>query len=124
MKKRFFWAVLAAAAASILAQGCASRPAGDEIKFGVWASQQNLWDEAIFRWKKALESNPNSAAAHNNLAVAYERKGMFDEALKEYELALKLDPKNESIKSNSDHCKENLQPAKPAAEAKKSDAKK
>ena len=44
---------------------------------------------------------------------------MFDEALKEYETALKLDPKNDSVKSNLQKCKEQLQPPKAAAEAKK-----
>jgi Flp pilus assembly protein TadD len=124
MKKKVLWAVIGAAAAAVLVQGCVSRPAADQIKFGVWASRQNLWDEAIFRWKKALESRPGSAAAHNNLAVAYERKGMFDEAVKEYELALKLDPKNETVKSNLEKCKENMKPAKSEGEAKKTDAKK
>jgi len=123
MKKTLFWVIIGAAAA-LLVPGCASRPSADQVKFGVWASQQDLWDEAVFRWKKALEANPGSAAAHNNLAVAYERKGLFDEAVKEYELALKIAPKNETVKSNLEKCKENIKPAKAEAEAKKTDAKK
>jgi Flp pilus assembly protein TadD len=124
MKKPLLWVILGAAAAALIVPGCASRPVADQVKFGVWASQQDLWDEATFRWKKALEANPDSVAAHNNLGVAYERKGLFDEAVKEYELALKLAPKNETVKSNLEKCKENLKPAKPEAEAKKADAKK
>jgi len=45
-------------------------------------------------------SNPDSAAAHNNLAVAYEKKGLLKEAEKEYQVAKKLAPKNEYILSN------------------------
>ncbi|MBM3293125.1 MAG: tetratricopeptide repeat protein [Candidatus Aminicenantes bacterium] len=124
MNKGLIRTLIGAAAASLVMGGCAGPQAADQVKFGVWASRQNLWEEAVFRWKKALEENPGSAAAHNNLAVAYERKGLFDQAIKEYELALKLDPKNETVKSNLEKCKESLAPAKAAAEAKKSDEKK
>lgn len=103
-------AVLAAAAlaVSILASTACSQ-APDQIRFGIWASQNNLWDEAIFRWKKAIQADPRSAAAHNNLGVAYEKKGLFDDALREYEAALKLDPENKYVKSNIQNCKENIQ---------------
>lgn len=101
-----------------------SKPA-DEIKFGVWASRNNLWEEAIFRWKKALEADPKSTAAHNNLAVAYEKKGLFEDALKEYEAALKIDPSNSYVKSNYQNCKENIQSPTKEVNAKKGpDAKK
>jgi tetratricopeptide (TPR) repeat protein len=103
--------------------GCVSSPGREQIRFGVWASRQNLWDEAVFRWKSVLETSPNSAAAHNNLAVAYERKGLFDEALKEYEIALRLEPKNSYVKSNYQNCKEILKPADPASGTKGSDEK-
>ncbi len=71
-----------------------------QIGFGITAAENELWDEAIFRWKKALLENPSSAAAHNNLAVAYEKRGLWEEAKKEYELALQLDPNNDYIQSN------------------------
>ncbi|MFQ6082845.1 MAG: tetratricopeptide repeat protein [Candidatus Aminicenantia bacterium] len=70
------------------------------LKFGIMAAQKDLWEEAIFQWKKAIKLNPNNAAAHNNLAVAYEKKGMYQEAKKEYELALKLSPQDSRIKTN------------------------
>ena len=79
---------------------CASRPQQSQLQFGILAAQQNLWDEAIFRWKKTVELEPNSSSAHNNLAVAYEQKGQWEEARKEYKLALDLDPKNEYIQAN------------------------
>jgi tetratricopeptide (TPR) repeat protein len=122
MRKAPFVALLFAAAALLAA--CTSTPRTDQIKFGVWASEQGLWDEAVFRWKHALKDDPGSAAAHNNLGVAYEKKGLFEEALKEYEAALKLAPRNEYVKSNYDACKEILQPAKAGAEGTPADAKK
>jgi len=83
-----------------LLSGCATQVQHNQLRFGVQAAQKELWEEAIFRWKKVLEATPDSAAAHNNLAVAYEKKGLWDEAEMEYTIALRLDPKNEYIQSN------------------------
>ena len=123
MGKRIIRGLLLVSLAGLVSS-CASSPGNEQIRFGVWASHQNLWDEAVFRWKKALETKPNSPAAHNNLAVAYEKKGLFDEALKEYEIALKLAPNNSYVKSNYQNCKEILKTPDPAAGTKGSDEKK
>lgn len=124
MKRVFGWICLAAALASVLGSAaCAGPKIRDEIKFGVWASERGLWDEAIFRWKKAAAANPRSVAALNNLGVAYEKKGLFDEALKSYEAALAIEPQNSYVKSNYKNCQENIQAPK-AGEAAKPDAKK
>lgn len=80
--------------------GCIRSLTDNQLQFGIQAAQNDLWDEAIFRWKKVLLSNPRSSAAHNNLAVAYEKKGLWEEAKKEYEVALKIDPNNSYIKKN------------------------
>lgn len=79
---------------------CASSRVESQLTFGITAAKQELWDEAIFRWKKVIQNNPDSAAAHNNLAVAYEKKGLWEEAKKEYEIALKLEPNNRYIQAN------------------------
>jgi tetratricopeptide (TPR) repeat protein len=125
MMKRFTsWTILAAALAAVLASSsCSSPRIKDEIKFGVWASERGLWDEAIFRWKKAVAASPKSVAALNNLGVAYEKKGLFDEALKSYEAALAIEPGNTYVKSNYKNCQENIKAPK-ADEPLKPDAKK
>ena len=64
-------------------------------------------------------SNPSSAAAHNNLAVAYEKKGLWEEAKNEYETALKISPENKYIKSNY----ENFQKHYESFEKEKKDEK-
>lgn len=84
----------------VLLASCSRPISQDQLRFGIRAAQKDLWDEAIFRWKKVISVSPNSAAAHNNLAVAYEQKGLFEEAKQEYELALKLSPSNKYIESN------------------------
>ncbi|MBI3397724.1 MAG: tetratricopeptide repeat protein [Deltaproteobacteria bacterium] len=45
-----------------------------------------MTDEAIKEFIAAIEINPDLAAAHNNLAIAYEQKGWLDKAIKEYQL--------------------------------------
>jgi tetratricopeptide (TPR) repeat protein len=123
MGKRITRGLLLVALACLFSS-CASSPGNKQIRFGVWATRQNLWDEAVFRWKKALETEPKSYAAHNNLAVAYEKKGLFDEALKEYEIALQLAPNNSYVKSNYQNCKEILKTPDSAAGTKGPDEKK
>jgi predicted O-linked N-acetylglucosamine transferase (SPINDLY family) len=68
--------------------------------FGVQMAHANLWREAMFRFHRAVELNPNDAQAHNNLAVAYEANGDYDNALKEYREALRLDRSNQYIQKN------------------------
>ena len=68
--------------------------------FGVQMARMNLWREAMFRFKRAVEINPADAMAHNNLAVAYEANGDFDGARKEYLEALRLDRSNQYIQKN------------------------
>jgi len=101
--KRFL-GVLVAAAAIVLAAGCAHRAdlTSHEVQdnFGVRMAKMNLWREAMFRFRRAVEINPADAMAHNNLAVAYEANGDFDSARREYLEALKLDRGNAYIQKN------------------------
>ena len=66
-----------------------------------------LWNEAIMRWKRMAEANPNDARIHNNLAVAYEAKGEIELAMSEYEKAIKLDPENHVYLNNYTRFKQN-----------------
>src|SRR2546430_12381063 len=68
--------------------------------FGVEMARMNLWREAEFRFKRAVDINPSDAMAHNNLAVSMEANGEFDNALKEYREALRLDRSNSYIQKN------------------------
>lgn len=71
-----------------------------EMEFGVEAARQGLWREAIFRWEKYLREYPDNPRLRNNLAVAYENLGRFDEARAAYEEALRLAPDSREIKEN------------------------
>lgn len=71
-----------------------------QVEFGINVAQRGLWREAIYRWERATEIDPTYAAAHNNLAIAYEHEGDMDKARKAYEKAIELEPSNASIKQN------------------------
>src|SRR5436309_11167129 len=88
----------------LVASGCShsqdlTRPSTQD-NFGVQMARMNLWREALFRFQRAVELNPADAMAHNNLAVAYEANGEFENARKEYLEALKLDRSNQYIQKN------------------------
>ena len=42
----------------------------------------------MYRWERAVKIDPTYAAAWNNLAIAYEHEGQFEEARKAYEKAV------------------------------------
>jgi Tfp pilus assembly protein PilF len=117
---------LVLAAGILFCAGCSRSISQRQLRFGLWAAQKDLWDEALFRWKKAIEISPGSAAAHNNLAVAYEKKALWENAEREYEEALKIEPGNTYAKSNYDRFKANRKAVLESRdrESKKDDAEK
>jgi Flp pilus assembly protein TadD len=95
-------ALLFAAPASAQDRGGAK----EQVEFGIKVAQTGLWREAQYRWERAVQLDPTYAEAWNNLAIAYEHAGRFDDARKAYETAVKLDPKNVMIQQNYDLFKE------------------
>jgi len=63
-------------------------------------AKAGLWQEAAFRWRMQMEQTGPSAALYNNLAIAAESQGKFDEAERLYLEALKLAPDNPVIQDN------------------------
>ncbi len=98
-------ALLLTMAASPLAADARS-DAKKQVEFGVSVAQRGLWREAIYRWERAAQIDPTYAAAHNNLAIAYEHEGDLDKARAAYEKALQLEPNNSYIKQNYELFKE------------------
>jgi len=88
----------------LAAAGCAgARPAetaGAQISFGVEMARRGLWNEALFRFEQARRTEPRDPAVLNNLAVAYEAVGRFDDALATYREALEVAPENRGVRQN------------------------
>ena len=73
-----------------------------QVDFGLKVAQKGLWQEARFRFERAVELDPGNAAALNDLAVALEQMGEFDGARKAYEKALEIKPEDIYIQQNYD----------------------
>ena len=87
---------------ALLAQGVPASHSDDEIRFGIEVARKGLWNEARFRFEKAVSLDPDNAEALNNLAIALEQQGAFDKAREAYEKALKLKPGSLYIQQNYD----------------------
>ena len=75
---------------------------GRQVDFGLKVAQKGLWQEARFRFERAVALDPGNAAALNNLAVALEQMGEFDGARAAYEKALEIKPGDLYIQQNYD----------------------
>lgn len=114
--RRAFISSLITLALLLIVAGCRSaadtKTAETQSQFGVRMARMNLWREAMFRFRRAIEIDPADAQAHNNLAVALEANGDFEGAAKEYREALRLDRSNQHIQKNYSRFVEFTQKAK------------
>jgi Tfp pilus assembly protein PilF len=104
MKRSFTASTVLILAVLLITSACRSSAdtsrSETQRQFGVRMAKMNLWREAMFRFRRAVEIEPQDAMAHNNLAVALEANGDFDAAAKEYREALRLDRSNQYIQKN------------------------
>ena len=98
--------VMGLTAAAVPAFADARSDSKAQVDFGIKSAQKELWSEALYRWKRAVEIDPTYAAAQNNLAIAYEHEGDLEKARAAYEKALELEPNNTFIKQNYELFKE------------------
>jgi Tfp pilus assembly protein PilF len=90
-----------------------------QLSFGVQMARRELWNEALFRFRQAAEKQPNNPRIVNNLAVACEATGQFEEALRYYKDALRLSPTDRTVKGNYTRFVEFYQSLKPPEEETK-----
>lgn len=88
-----------------------------QLQFGVDMARRGLWNEALFRFNRALVTRPGDAQILNNIAVAYEALGLFEQALETYKQALAASPNNRDLRANYSRFLEFYQSFKPAEEA-------
>jgi len=100
MPVRFLLAAFLVAVTCVPAWADARSDAKKQVEFGIAVAQRGLWREAIYRWERAVQIDPTYAAAHNNLAIAYEHEGELGKARAAYERALELEPNNAFVKQN------------------------
>jgi Flp pilus assembly protein TadD len=59
---------------------------------GAMALAEEKLEEAVEKYQRAAELNPQDPTVHANLGEAFLRMGRFDEAAVEFKKALRLDP--------------------------------
>jgi Flp pilus assembly protein TadD len=71
-----------------------------EMQWGYKAARRGYWQEALMRFERANELTPDQPRVLNNIAVAQEANGQFEEALLTYQTALTIDPGNQALRRN------------------------
>jgi type IV pilus assembly protein PilF len=100
LKLFLLMALLVLASSACSSRGLDLDQSRDQLQFGVQMAKANLWREAMFRFERAVEIDPNNPNALNNLAVAYEGIGEFEKARDTYARALAADRSNQYIQKN------------------------
>lgn len=104
-------------AATTTVAGVSTTTAESQMDFGIKMAQQGLWSEALFRFRQAARLKPNDYRVYNNLAVAYEATGQFEEALQAYQQALQMAGDNRELRRNYARFAEFYQSFRPQSEA-------
>ncbi len=76
---------------------CATRGADPHFKKGYELYHEGDLDDALVELDASLGVDPDKAETHLLLGDIYERRRMFDEAIKEYEEALRLSPGDKTM---------------------------
>jgi Flp pilus assembly protein TadD len=71
-----------------------------EMKWGFKAAKRGYWQEALMRFENANKLTPDSPRILNNIAVAQEANGMFEEALLTYQTALTINSRDDALRRN------------------------
>ncbi|MBI4688818.1 MAG: tetratricopeptide repeat protein, partial [Nitrospirae bacterium] len=62
--------------------------------------RNTVWPDDISLWRDVAGKSPQKGRAHNNLGSAYFQRGIIDEAIKQYKLALNFKPNDTIIHYN------------------------
>jgi len=98
--RRWLGVLAVVVVAGACASGGAPARAHDEMREGVRAAQRGYWQEAVFRFSNARALAPSDPEVLNNLAVALEALGRYDEALATYKQALQGSAKPSALRRN------------------------
>jgi Flp pilus assembly protein TadD len=80
--------------------GAAGSVAADQMQLGFKAARRGYWQEALSRFEQADAARPNQPRILNNLAVALEAVGRYDDALATYERAREIAPGDRNLRRN------------------------
>ena len=78
----------------------AKKEAGDDMDWGYKAARRGYWQEALVRFRHANELTPDQPRILNNIAVAQEANGLYEQALLTYQMGLSIDPRDKALQRN------------------------
>ena len=87
-------------AGTAVAGNPASKEAAAEMEWGYKAGRHGYWQEALMRFQHANELTPDQPRILNNVAVAQEANGLYEEALLTYQEGLAIAPNNDALRRN------------------------
>lgn len=77
-----------------------AKEAASEMEWGYKAARRGYWQEALTRFQHANELTPDQPRILNNVAVALEANGRYEEALLAYQTGLAIAPNNDPLRRN------------------------
>ncbi len=80
------------------------------MNYGQVLLDQEDYVTARDQYIEILKFDPNNVAAHDNLGVVYYHLNLFEEAIHQFEEAIRIDPMNENAKINLERTKDFLSP--------------
>ena len=92
--------VLLTVSGSTAAAADARGQAAEQVKSGLKAAGRGYWLEALMRFEQANTLTPDDPHILNNVAVALEAAGRFEQALVAYQSALAIAPKDRVLQRN------------------------
>lgn len=95
-----FVVVAALASTPVAAGDGTKKEASAEMEWGYKAARRGYWQEALLRFQHANQLTPDQPQILNNIAVAQEANGLFEQALLTYQTGLSIDPKNSALQRN------------------------
>ena len=63
-------------------------------------ARNRVWQDDIGFWKDVISKSPHKERGHNNLGTAYSAKGLMDQAIDQYQTALKIEPDHAEAHNN------------------------
>jgi Flp pilus assembly protein TadD len=78
----------------------ASKQASEEMKWGYKVARRGYWQEALLRFERANQLTPGKPHVLNNIAVAQEANGLFEDALVTYQTGLEIAPNDNGLRRN------------------------
>ena len=78
----------------------ASKQANEEMEWGYKVARRGYWQEALLRFEHANQLTPGKPHILNNIAVAQEANGFFEDALLTYQTGLSIAPNDNGLRRN------------------------